>query len=549
MNSSNINDQVLDAVLIRLISETNGLSLGDTLDLAQRSMMAQERPPIQQALGDFRKQLFDYHRDAAQIDPLLSHPVARSINRFLTGFPHAYREEHIHLTGSLSAEFIYPRLMSLLSGVHADRYEQKIRATYGDDALPINGVADVDKLTRMQGNVSFQHYLQVLTLAKLVLTDREAHRDAAYHMARTLYEDYNVGHIHLKFSLSRETSNPADALPGDATSPEDVVLGLYEGFETFRSEVPAFDYVLAPCFRKESDFYDASRFASKNEDFLHQVQLILRLIEDHPVLEDRILDVDTVGDEREHYRKGHFEAMRVGFRKLQFRGIQVRSHHGETWHTLQQGVQAVDNAMNLWHISTVEHGVSLGVNPNYYFHSIFEKVMALNQNAMAPAKGSRERNEIAAMDFHKHPSVAAKLLQGERLAPDDIQRFIKIKFHTARELEHYQHDVLNRMIDKGVSLVALPSSNIKLTTTFPTYRDHPFSWWEKKGVRLGIGTDNYVTLNTNFIRELMILLCTDVENLKITKLLMTATAETRRPVISGLLWDMRKAATATIDAQ
>ncbi|MCB1692700.1 MAG: hypothetical protein KDI19_08030 [Pseudomonadales bacterium] len=534
-------DVEMDGLLVRLISETNGLSLGDTLDLASRSMMAKERPATQEAISDFRRQLFDYHRDAVQIDPLLRHPVAESLTRFLLRFPKPYREEHIHLTGSLSADFIYPRLAALLSGPDAARYEAKIRAIYGDDALPIESVADVDRLIRMQGSISFSHYLQVLTLAKLVLIDRQAHAEAAYHMAKSLYTQFNVGHIHLKFSFSRETTNPVDALPGDGVSPEDVVLGLYDGFETFKREVPAFSYVLAPCFRKEADFFDAKRFASKREDFEHQVELILDLLDRYPFLADKIIDVDTVGDERDHYRKAHFESMRVGFRKLQFRGIQVRSHHGETWHTLQRGVQAVDNAMNLWHIGTVEHGVSLGVNPNYYFHSVFERAMALNMEGKPLVPGSRECNEISAMDFGKHGGVLDKLLGGERLDDDDIQRFIKIKFHTARELEHYQHDVLNRMIDKGVALVALPSSNIKLTTTFPTYRDHPFSWWEKKGVELGVGTDNYVTLNTNFVREMMILLCTDVEDLKITKLLMTATGETRRPVLSGLLWDMRKA--------
>ena len=51
--------QALDTILVRLISETNGLSLGDTLDLAQRSMLAQERPAARHSLADFRKQLFD----------------------------------------------------------------------------------------------------------------------------------------------------------------------------------------------------------------------------------------------------------------------------------------------------------------------------------------------------------------------------------------------------------------------------------------------------------------------------------------------------------
>ena len=166
--------------------------------------------------------------------------------------------------------------------------------------------------------------------------------------------------------------------------------------------------------------------------------------------------------------------------------------------------------------------------------------MALNARQLPLLSDSRELKEVAAMDFRKHPSILHKLLQGERLSNSDIQHFIKIKFHTASELEHYQHDVLNRMIDKRVSLVALPSSNIKLTGTFPPYRDQPFSWWEKKGVELAVGTDNYITLNTDFVREMMILLCTDVEDLKITKLLMTATGETRRPVISELLWSMRK---------
>ncbi len=39
---------------------------------------------------------------------------------------------------------------------------------------------------------------------------------------------------------------------------------------------------------------------------------------------------------------------------------------------------------------------------------------------------------------------------------------------------------------------------------------------------------------------MLILLYTDAVNLKITKLLMVTTGETRRPYISHLLWKMRK---------
>jgi adenosine deaminase len=525
--------------LTRIISETNGLSLGDTLELATHSMLFEERPDALASVRDFQNMLFDYARDAVDIEPLLQHETGKALEHFLRSFPLPFQEEHTHLTGSLSAEFVYPRLMELLDGPNAEVYENKIKEIYGEAALPITCEDDVDRLIRMRGNIAFNRYLQVLTLSKLVLTSRQAHEDAAYHIASSTFKQFNVGRIRLKFSLSRSTSTTEDALPGDSVSAEDVVLGLYEGFAKFKREEPTFDFILSPSFRKESFFYDASRFASKEDDFFHQVETILALLEKHPFLRDKMTDVDTVGDERDHYRKTHFEVMRLGLRKLQFRGFRVRSHHGETWRTLRHGVQAVDNAMNIWHIDTLEHGLSLGVNPNYYFHMIFERSMAENNRGKAIPANSREGQEINDMGFRGHPDVPRKLLSGERLNGADIRRFIKAKFHAAREVEHYQHDVLNRMINKGVGLVALPSSNIMLTNSFPTYKDHPFSWWEKKGVKLAVGTDNYFTLNTNFVREMLILLCTDMESLKITKLLMTVTGETRRQLISRLLWGMR----------
>ncbi len=530
----------LRRLLTKLISETNGVSLGDTLELATHSQLFKQRPDAMAAVREFRSLLYDYARSSVDIEPLLEHRVARTLRDFLKSFPMPFQEEHIHLTGSLDARFVYPRLRELLESPNAAPYEQKIIAVYGKDALPIRSEADVDRLIRMRDNVSFGRYLQVLTLPKLVLTSRQAHADAAYHLASTLFRDYNVGRIRLKFSLSRVTSNPVDALPGKPVTPEDVVLGLYEGFDRFRSEQPQFGFILSPSFRKESFFFDKSRFETKHDDFYHQVETLLALLEKHPFLENNLTDVDTVGDESEHYRKVHFEEMKLGFRKLQFRGFRIRSHHGETWKTLRRGVQAVDNAMNIWHIDTLEHGVSLGVNPNFYFHMIFERALEQNTAGKAISPSSREGHEISEMDWRNHPDLADKLLAGTPLDAADRRRFIKTKFHAAREVEHYQHDVLNRMINKGVGLVALPSSNIKLTNSFPTYKDHPFSWWEKKGVKLAVGTDNYVTLNTNFIREMLILLFTDMDSLKITKLLMLVTGESRRPVISRLLWGMRE---------
>jgi adenosine deaminase len=528
----------LGHVLLKLISETNGVTLADTLDLALRSMLVDERPEVAHDIREFQSLVYDFHRDPKDINKVLDHTVAKTLGGIFRAFPLPFREEHIHLTGSLTADFIYPRLCALLDGPDADAYAQKIRDTYGDDALPIESEADVDRLIRLRDDMGFSSYLQILTLAKLVLVDRQAHEDAAYHMASQLHRDYNIGRIRLKFTFSRATRTPKDALPGPVVSSEDVVLGLYQGFDAFRREHPGFDFVLSPSFRKESDFYDSTRFESKREDFLSQVREILALIAKHPFLADKMTDVDTVGDERNHYRKVHFEEMRRGMRKLHSRGFNVRSHHGETWDCLRRGVQAVDNAMNIWHINTLEHGVSLGVNPNYYFHMVFERAMAMNTRGEPVPSDSPEYRELRDMDWDD-PNLLTKLAQGQHLTTDEIREFISTKFHAAREVEHYQHDVLNRMINKNVSLVALPSSNVKLTKNLPTYKDHPFSWWEKKGVELNVGTDNYVTLNTNFLRELVILLVTDADDLKITKLLMVVTGETRRPSMSSALWSSR----------
>jgi len=527
----------------QLISETSGLSLADTLALAEHAPQLDADMVLAHEIREFRELLGRFRVDAAPIESLLTHAVARSLADFFRAFPIPFRDEHIHLTGSLDADFIWPRLAPLLDGPERAMYEAKIAEVYGPGALPIASGADVDRLIRLGDDDRFDRYLKILYLAKLVLTSREAHRDAAYHMAKRLFRDANVGSIRLKFTLFRETTDSSEQIPGisDLTA-EDVMLGLYEGFRAFQSEVPAFRFILSPSFRKEPGFYDATRYPTKRASFDDQVRQIIELLKKHPELRDVVTEVDTVGNERGFYRKAHFQEMRVGFRKLQAYGFRTRSHHGETWNTLRQGIQAVDNAMNIWYVDAIEHGLSLGINPNFYFHRMLQRVLTANGRSEPVAHGTREHDELLDMDWSGRDVIREKLLRGEPLTDYEATLATKTKFHHAREVEHYQHDVLNRMIDKRLTLVSLPSSNKKLTGALSDYKDHPFSWWEKKGLRLGVGTDNDVTLNTNFLREMLILLLTDPLELKITKLLIVTTGESRRSHLSHLLWQMRKAA-------
>lgn len=531
--------KLLSECLTEIISETNGITLNETLDLACQADFSRDNAQVRKVFNEFRKLLAGFQQDEVDIQTLLNHPLADGLKLFFKNFPLPYKEEHIHLTGSLTADFVFPRLKPLLEGPNKELYWKKIRDTYGKD-VKIESVEDVDELLRLKENEQFARYLEILLLPKLILTDRETHKAASYHMASELYHSYNVGFIRLKFTFSRATTNESEQIPGhDILTEEDVVLGLFDGFMEFKKKVPEFNFVLSPCFRKEADFFDDSKFEEKKDHFNYQINQILDIIKRNPALQNYLTDVDTVGNEKELYRKGHFQDMKMGFRKLHYKGFSIRSHHGETWHTLKKGVQAVDNSMNIWHIDTLEHGLSLGINPNFYYHSLYQRILKQNEQEIPVKEKSQEWHELLEMDWREHSHILDKLLQGEKITTDEQTVFVKTKFHTAREVEHYQHDVLNRMLSKGVSLIALPSSNKRLTGSFEDYKDHPFSWWEKKGVKLGIGTDNYITLGTNYIQELLIVLFTDPDNLKITKLIMVATKEERRPYISQLLWQMR----------
>jgi adenosine deaminase len=541
--SSKKHDQLVKLLayhLTRIISESNGISLNNTLELLIHYEEVKENELLLKNISEFRRLIHGHQQGEVDISTLIGHPVAEAFFKFFKNFPLPYFEEHIHLTGSLSAEFIYPRLMKLLQGSDGVLYENEIKKVYGETALPITSIDDVDNLIRLKEGEQFKTYLKILFLPKLILNSRQAHEEAAYHMAHDLYTKFNVGNIRLKFTLSRSSSMQAENIPGlDLLKEEDVVMGLYDGFMRFKKEHSFFQFVLSPSFRKEPDFFDKNVFKTKKESFLSQVASILKLIENHPELSSVMNEVDTVGDERELYRKTHFEEMKTGLRKLQYYGFSVRSHHGETWKNLRKGVQSVDNAMNIWHIDTLEHGLSLGINPNFYFQRLFQRISELNHNNTPITPESQEWNELNDMEWGDQ-DVLKKILTGEPLNVAEETIFLKTKFHSAHEIEHYQHDILNRMLHKGVTLTSLPSSNLKLTSNFSIYKDHPFSWWEKKGVKLAVGTDNYITLSTNYIQEMLILLFNDPDNLKITKLLMMVTKENRRPYISHLLWDMRK---------
>ncbi len=543
--SSNPVAQELKMVLSKMVAETNGISLRSTLDLLQQTHIDGFSVEAHQAIDEFAKLLTAFQIRQVPIDEVLAHPFAQALFEYFHDFGLHFQEHHTHLTGALDESFVFPRLQEALSGEHGAQIAAQIQEVYGVDAATLTTPESISPLLRLRDDEAdnpFVQYLRKMFLTKVVLTSKQAHHDAAYHMAERLWTEANVGFIRLKWTFSRANSTgAAEEIPGmEHLSSEDITVALYEGFRDFQSKHPEFSFELAPSFRKELDFFDTTRFANKEEDMSNQVNEVLAIIDRHPEIAKVMTSVDTVGNEMHFYTKENYMAFKAPFRKLQFRGFKIRSHHGETWYTLRRGIQSVDNALNIWAIDAVEHGVALGINPNYYFHRLFQEALELNHQGKEIDVDSSLGRELNDMDWRGDHAVLRKLLEGDVLTESDVTAFVKTKFHTSREVERYQHDILNRMIDTGVELVSLPSSNYKLTSQFGDYKEHPFSWWEKKGMKLSIGTDNYVLLNSNIIREMLILLFTDPEGLKITKLLMVATGEHRRPYMSSVLWDMRR---------
>src|SRR6185503_436957 len=128
-------------------------------------------------------------------------------------------------------------------------------------------------------------------------------------------------------------------------------------------------------------------------------------------------------------RKTHFQEMRVGMRKLQAYGFRTRSHHGETWDTLRHGIQAVDNAMNIWHVDAIEHGLSLGMNPNFYFHSMLQRIVRANRRGESMGAKSMEHAELMEMDWNGREETRERLLRGESLNERELTLLTKSKFH------------------------------------------------------------------------------------------------------------------------
>ena len=119
-------DKALLIAVTEIVSETNGIGLIDTLDLLISSDLPEKSEEAFHAVLEFRQMMNQFSVNKLSINALLDHPVSKTFFEFFRRVPLKYREEHTHLTGAVTAEFVYPRLMKLLASPHKAIYEKKI---------------------------------------------------------------------------------------------------------------------------------------------------------------------------------------------------------------------------------------------------------------------------------------------------------------------------------------------------------------------------------------------------------------------------------------
>lgn len=107
-------DDQLKSAVIKIISETNGLSLNNTLELM--ALSPDISPSNKKLIAEFQEMLWQFQGDSEHIENLLEHPLSDALFYFFKNFPIPYCEEHIHLTGSLTPEFIWEHMEPLLKG-------------------------------------------------------------------------------------------------------------------------------------------------------------------------------------------------------------------------------------------------------------------------------------------------------------------------------------------------------------------------------------------------------------------------------------------------
>src|SRR5690349_18166321 len=89
----------LTRLFTQIISETNGLSLEDTLALAEQSPELERDGELRACVEEFHHRLGQFRLNLTQIEALLEHPVAKALEAFFRAFPLPFRDEHTHLTG------------------------------------------------------------------------------------------------------------------------------------------------------------------------------------------------------------------------------------------------------------------------------------------------------------------------------------------------------------------------------------------------------------------------------------------------------------------
>ena len=84
-------------VLIDIISETNGVTINDTLELLSFSPVLKKNPLVEKSLFEFRKLINGFQSNEVDISTLLGHPFSEAFFEFFKEYHSFFVSYLIHL--------------------------------------------------------------------------------------------------------------------------------------------------------------------------------------------------------------------------------------------------------------------------------------------------------------------------------------------------------------------------------------------------------------------------------------------------------------------
>jgi len=354
-------------------------------------------------------------------------------------------ELHVHTSGSVTPEFLlkwgkdinwadpsYPDFAKL-------KYIEKKFSVSLTEIFRKDDLASLKRIMESNGDKGegLEGYLARMDLGhRLLHNNLPAWRALANDIAVNSYTKNNVTYLELRFPMIKPLLKP-----------EEIVEAVYKGLFDAELECPGLKTAMIICTIKMFSMEQAQNIVDAMIALRKQAKYRARLI-----------GIDTAGPEVYRNPQGELEKFdhekfKIPFALARADGIKVVNHAGEQFLSLEDGLEAIRNSVEVLGAVRIGHALALGIDPG----SLQDKTDGY----------------------------------GKYYGEDRI-----------RALQAAQEDLIKFLIERGVVIEACLSSNTQTQPEMiPAIDSHPLGKWISKGLKVVLATDNLTTSHTDLTNE------------------------------------------------